>query len=183
MDWYNGYSPAERAALGRGRLRGDAPAAAMQPPCAMCADAAPRRSGRTPTTTLAPIAGNHPRCIRSAGLAIHACTPAFAIPNAGGSTASFSSKDGEARTYAATPFLALFVLARFRRRPRRSGVRVRLIAGGCDSLLIPLASVIHAGGARPQHQPHKEKRRLRLSGAPPGWSSPGPLPSASRPAV
>lgn len=37
MDWYNGYSPKERAAMGRA----SAPEAARSPPCAMCGDPDP----------------------------------------------------------------------------------------------------------------------------------------------
>ena len=37
MDWYNGYSPQERNAMGRAA----APAAVRQPPCAICGDPNP----------------------------------------------------------------------------------------------------------------------------------------------
>jgi hypothetical protein len=37
MDWYNGYSPQERAAMGRASF----PAFARQPPCRMCGDPSP----------------------------------------------------------------------------------------------------------------------------------------------
>lgn len=38
MDWYNGYSPQERAALGRAPW----PAEARKPPCALCGDPTPK---------------------------------------------------------------------------------------------------------------------------------------------
>ena len=38
MDWYNGYSPNERSAMGRA----DYPEQARQPPCSMCGDPTPR---------------------------------------------------------------------------------------------------------------------------------------------
>lgn len=41
MDWYNGYSPAEREAMGRAGLRGEAHASATSPPCAVCQDPKP----------------------------------------------------------------------------------------------------------------------------------------------
>ncbi len=37
MDWYNGYSPSERNAMGRAL----APSVAKEPPCAMCGDPNP----------------------------------------------------------------------------------------------------------------------------------------------
>ena len=37
MDWYNGYSPNERNAMGRA----PAPSVAKEPPCAMCGDPSP----------------------------------------------------------------------------------------------------------------------------------------------
>ena len=39
MDWYNGYSPNERSAMGRAK----APPVAKQPLCAMCGDPSPRK--------------------------------------------------------------------------------------------------------------------------------------------
>ena len=36
MDWYNGYSPDEREAMGRARLKSEAPVSATTPPCAIC---------------------------------------------------------------------------------------------------------------------------------------------------
>lgn len=39
MDWYNGYSPNERNAMGRA----SAPAIAKVPPCAMCGDPSPSK--------------------------------------------------------------------------------------------------------------------------------------------
>ena len=39
MDWYNGYSPDERNAMGRAPF----PPSARQPPCAMCGDPNPKK--------------------------------------------------------------------------------------------------------------------------------------------
>src|SRR5437773_1709027 len=39
MDWYNGYNPSERNAMGRAK----APGFAKQPPCAMCGDLTPAK--------------------------------------------------------------------------------------------------------------------------------------------
>jgi hypothetical protein len=39
MDWYNGYKPSERSAMGRALY----PASSRQPPCSMCGDPSPAK--------------------------------------------------------------------------------------------------------------------------------------------
>jgi hypothetical protein len=64
MDWYNGFSPAQRNAMGRAPF----PSFAREPPCAMCGDPSPQKMQThaedysLPSTWLPPAV--YPLCVR-----------------------------------------------------------------------------------------------------------------------
>jgi hypothetical protein len=91
MDWYNGFSPEQRNAMGRAL----APSFAREPPCAMCGDPnPPKMQTHTQKIIQCHLAGSRQPCIRYAFVAIVGFTQGLMLPCDGNHFSSFCDAVG-----------------------------------------------------------------------------------------